>query len=120
MDCIHIEDLLLRCIIGVNPEERREKQNVTVCLTLFADLRESGRSDELADTVNYRQVKRQVCELVENSKYYLVEKMAAEIARLCLETPRVERVRVRVEKPGALRFARTVAVEIERTPADLG
>jgi 2-amino-4-hydroxy-6-hydroxymethyldihydropteridine diphosphokinase len=48
-----------------------------------------------------------------------VEKMVAEIAATCLEDPGVERVVVRVEKPGALRFARSVGVEIERTRADL-
>ena len=47
------------------------------------------------------------------------EKLAAEIAAICLEDPRVERVTVRVEKPGALRFARSVGVEIDRTRADL-
>ena len=44
--------------------------------------------------------------------------MAAEIARLILTEFAVERVQVRVEKPGALRFARSVGVEIERTRAD--
>jgi 2-amino-4-hydroxy-6-hydroxymethyldihydropteridine diphosphokinase len=45
--------------------------------------------------------------------------MAAEIAAICLEDPRVERATVRVEKPGALRFARSVGVEIDRNRADL-
>jgi 2-amino-4-hydroxy-6-hydroxymethyldihydropteridine diphosphokinase len=58
--------------------------------------------------------------LVEGSSFHLVEKMAAEIAALCLDEPAVERVTVRVEKPGALRFARSVGVEIERTRAELG
>ncbi len=45
--------------------------------------------------------------------------MAAEIAAICLEDPRVEEVSVRVEKPGALRFARSVGVEIHRPRAVL-
>ena len=45
----------------------------------------------------------------------LVEKMASEIAGICLLDPQVERAIVRVEKPGALRFARSVGVEIDRT-----
>jgi dihydroneopterin aldolase len=44
-----------------------------------------------------------------------VEALAADLARLCLETRGVEKVRVRVEKPGAVRFSRSVGVEIERT-----
>ena len=48
-----------------------------------------------------------------------MERLAAEIAAICFEDPRVEAVDVRVEKPGAVRFARTVGVEIHRTRADM-
>ena len=65
--------------------------------------------------MDYKQVKQQVLALVEGSSFYLVEKLAQEVARLCLKAPRVERVTVIVDKPGALRFARSVAVEITRT-----
>lgn len=118
-DQIHIADLNLRCIIGLYPEERREKQDVILNLTLFCDLRKAGETDDLHDTVDYKAVKQQVRDLVENSSFLLVEKLAAEVARRVLATaPGVERVRVRVDKPGALRFARTVAIEIERSRAD--
>jgi dihydroneopterin aldolase/D-erythro-7,8-dihydroneopterin triphosphate epimerase len=113
-DMIHIEDLLLRTIIGINEEERRKRQDVLINITLYADTRAAGRSDDIADAVNYRTIAKQVIQCVEASSFFLVEKMAAEIAAICLSDPRVERARVRVEKPGALRFARSVGVEIER------
>jgi FolB domain-containing protein len=114
-DQIQIKDLHLRTIIGINDEERRNRQDVLINITLYADTRPAGRSDEIGDAVNYRTITKQVIELVENSSFFLVEKMAAEIAAICLVDPRVERARVRVEKPGALRFARSVGVEIDRT-----
>jgi FolB domain-containing protein len=113
-DLILIRDLLLRAIIGINPEERRNRQDVRINVTLYADTRAAGLSDDIADAVNYRTITKRVIALVEGSQFYLVEKMASEIAAICLEDPRVERARVRVEKPGALRFARSVGVEIER------
>jgi FolB domain-containing protein len=118
MDRILIGDLRFRCIIGINPEERREKQDVIVNLALHTDLRTAGTTDAIADTVNYKNVKLKIRELVEGSAFNLVEKLASEIARICLEPRAVQRVVVRVDKPGALRFARTVAVEVERTRAD--
>ena len=118
-DQIQIKDLLLRTIVGINEEERRNKQDVLINLVLYADTRAAGASDDIADAVNYRTITKRIINLVEGSQFYLVEKMAAEIAALCLEDPRVEKVNVRVEKPGALRFARSVGVEIERTRADL-
>jgi 2-amino-4-hydroxy-6-hydroxymethyldihydropteridine diphosphokinase len=117
-DKIQIQDLLLRAIIGINDEERRNRQDVLINVTLHADTRAAGRSDDMADAVNYRTLTKRIIALVENSQFYLVEKLAAEIAALCLDDPRVERADVRVEKPGALRFARSVGVEIQRTRAD--
>jgi 2-amino-4-hydroxy-6-hydroxymethyldihydropteridine diphosphokinase len=119
MDKIHVRDLLLRAIIGINPEERRKRQDVVLNYTLYADLRSAGRSDDIADAVNYRTVTKTLIHLVEHARFFLVEALAAEAARLCLDYPGVEAVTMRVEKPGALRFARSVGVEIHRTRADL-
>jgi len=118
-DLIRIKDLLLRTIIGINEEERRNRQDVLINITLHTDTRAAGASDEIEDAVNYRTIAKRVIKLVEDSSFYLVEKMAAEIAAICLEDPRVEAVDVRVDKPGALRFARSVGVEIHRTRSDV-
>jgi dihydroneopterin aldolase/D-erythro-7,8-dihydroneopterin triphosphate epimerase len=118
-DQILIKDLLLRTVIGINEEERRDRQDVLVNLVLSVDTRLAGVSDDVAQTVNYRSVTKRVIQLVETSQFYLVEKLAAEIAAICLDDPRVERVRVTVEKPGALRFARSVGLTIERDQDDV-
>jgi FolB domain-containing protein len=118
VDRIIIEDLLLRCIVGVNPDERTKEQDVNLRITLSLDLRQAGSSDDLADTVDYKTLKGDIRALVEGSRFFLIERLAHEIARLCLQRPGVQGATVRLEKPGALRFARTVAVEIERSRAD--
>ena len=114
MDRISIRDLALRCIIGVQDFERREKQDVLINLEMEADLREAGASDDIADTVDYKAIKKRIIALVEDSRFNLIEALAEAIARTALEDPRVERIKVLVEKPGALRFARSVGVEIVR------
>ena len=113
-DYIEIEDLLLRTIIGINPEERVNRQDVVLNLRLQTDTRAAAASDSIDDAVNYRTICKRVIDLVEGSSFQLVEKMAEEIARLCLSDERVQRVWVSVRKPGALRFAKTVGVTIER------
>lgn len=117
-DRILIRNLLLRTIIGINESERHNRQDVVLNITLETDTRAAGLSDNIEDAVNYRTITKEIIEHVENSRYYLVEKLAAEIARLCLAHPRVSRVTVRVEKPGALRFADSVGVEITRSRED--
>jgi FolB domain-containing protein len=119
MDKIVIKDLLVRGIIGINPEERTKLQDILINVVLYADIRQAGRSDEIGDAVNYKTITKRVIEHVENSSDYLVEKLVTDIARIILtEFEGVERVKVRVEKPGALRFARSVGIEIERSRSD--
>jgi len=114
MDRIRICDLLVRCILGINERERHEKQDVVINLTLYTDLHKAGKSDLIEDTVDYRALKKRVLSMAEGSQYFLVEALAEAIAGLCLDQQEVQQVDVCVEKPHALRFARSVAVEITR------
>lgn len=113
-DRIFIRDLQIRCIIGVDEFERQERQNVVAHITLQLDLRQAGRTDALTDSVDYSALKKQVLHVAENSQYRLIEALAQKIADECLRHERIECVEVVVEKPGALRFARTVGVQIVR------
>ena len=119
MDQIFITDLLAHGIIGVNDWERENPQDILINIVLFADLKKAGDSDNLLDSVNYRTVAKKVLAHAETAKRFTVEALAADLARLCLEEPGVQKVRIRVEKPGAVRFSRSVGVEIERSKADL-
>ncbi len=114
MDHILIEDLLVRCVLGVTEEERREKQDVVVTISLAADVSKAARSDRFADAVDYRAVKKRVFAMIESSQYHLVEALAERIAQICLEHPGVCEAQVTVTKPSALRFARAVGVRIVR------
>lgn len=118
MDKIRIKDLRFRCIIGINPDERHEKQDVDINLVLFTDLSVPCRSDRIEDTLDYKTLKQRIRTFVKASSFNLIERLAQGIADICLEDERVAKVRVRLDKPGALRFARTVGVEIERERGD--
>lgn len=117
-DRILVRDLLVRGILGLNDWERKAKQDILVNLEIAVDAREAGRTDDMADSLDYRTVTKSIIQYVESSEHFLVEALAAEIARIVTVEHGAARVRVRVEKPGALRFARSVGIEIERTPAD--
>jgi FolB domain-containing protein len=114
VDRILIRELLVRCVLGVDAEERREMQDVLISVTLHADLRPAGQSDRLGDAIDYRRIKKRILAAAEGSRYRLIEALAERVAALCLEDPGVKRVDVLVEKPGSLRFARSAGVEITR------
>ncbi|MHC4519809.1 MAG: dihydroneopterin aldolase [Planctomycetota bacterium] len=113
-DQIFITDLRFRCIVGVTEDERREKQDIVTHITLDVDLRKAGQTDAIDDTVDYRAVKKAILVMAEQSQFQLVEALAESIADICLAHRRVSRAVVVLEKPGALRFARTVGVRITR------
>ncbi len=114
MDRIVINDLLVRCVLGVDDEERREMQDVLITVALHAALRRAGQSDRLEDAVDYRRIKKEILAAADGSRYRLVEALAEKVAALCLAHAGVERVDVTVEKPGSLRFARSALIEISR------
>ncbi len=114
-DRIHIRELLLRCIIGIREWERDTPQHITLDITLYTDFSKACVSDDIRDTVDYVTIKKNVIDKVEKSSFLLVERLAQVVAETCLEDERVVRVDVTLSKPGALRFARTVAVEISRS-----
>jgi len=119
-DKIYIRDLQVRCIIGVEPEERREKQDILINLVLYTDCKPAGMSDNINDALDYKKVKKTILKHIENSSFYLIEKLAEEIAHICLSFEKVAKVTVTVDKPGVLRFARSVAVEITRSRENAG
>ncbi len=119
-DRIFIRDLALRCIIGIYPDERREKQDVIINVVLAGDLATAAQSDQIEDTINYKTIKKQIVKLVEASDFNLIETMAGRILDICLTDPKVEQATVTIDKPGALRFARSVAVELSRRRAAAG
>ena len=114
MDRIIIRDLLVKGILGIYEHERHQPQDILINLTLYTDIRAAGQSDDIADCIDYEKLAQQVQAKTINARRFTVEALATDIARLCLDTPGVQGVRVRVEKPGALQFTRAVGVEIER------
>jgi len=114
VDQVIIKDLVSRGIIGIHDWERAQEQEILINLVLFTDVSRAAASDSIADCLNYQTMVERVLAHAERVRRFTVEALAVDIARLILEEPAVQRVRVRVEKPGAIPSARLVGVEIER------
>ena len=115
MDKIFIKDLVARGIIGVNEWERENPQEILINITAFTDTRRGAETDDLADCVDYSALAQKIQAHTETAARFTVEALAEDLAKICLGERGVEKVIVRVEKPGAVRFASSVGVEIERT-----
>jgi FolB domain-containing protein len=118
LDKIIIKNLLVRGIIGINDWEREKPQDILINVEVMADLRKAGETDAIEDAVNYRTIAKKVITHTETVGRFTVEALASDIAKICLAEPGAISARVRVEKPGALRFAESVGVEVERHRED--
>jgi dihydroneopterin aldolase/D-erythro-7,8-dihydroneopterin triphosphate epimerase len=115
MDRIFIRDLRVTCIIGTLPEERLKRQALRLNVELTVSLVKAGRTDLLTETVDYHALEADIATLARGSRFRLIERMAEEVAALCLARPGVRRAQVTVDKPAAGRFARSMAVQVIRT-----
>jgi FolB domain-containing protein len=118
MDKVIIKDLVARGVIGVNDWERKIQQEILINIIAFTDTRRAGISDNIQDCVDYKALSKKVLAHAQSAAPLTVEAMANGIANLCLEDAKILRIIVRVEKPGAVRFAKSVGVEVERSRAD--
>ena len=114
-DRVFVEGLEFYCVLGVHEFERRGTRRVCIDLDIESDCRTAGHSDDVGDALDYHAVAKLVQRIVEGSSFRLVEALAESIASAVLaDFPRAESLRVRVAKPGAIRWADTVGVVIER------
>jgi len=115
MDKTFIKDLRVRGIIGINDWEREQIQDMLINIEVFSDMRRAAETDDIKDCVNYRTLAKRVQAHAETAARLTVEALANDLAKLCLQEKGAQKVIVRVEKPGAVRFSNSVGVEIERS-----
>ncbi len=114
MDTIFLHDLKVDTVIGIWDWERKIRQTVVIDLDMSADIAKAAATDSVDDTLNYKNVAKRVQQFVADSSFQLVETLAERIAGIVTDEFGVAWVRVRVNKPGAIRGARDVGVIIER------
>ena len=114
MDIIFLHDLKVETVIGIWDWERKIRQNVVIDLDMAADIRKAAETDSVDDTLNYKLVAKRLQQFVGESEFQLVETLTEKIAAIVTDEFDVPWVRVRVNKPGAIRGARDVGVSVER------
>ena len=114
MDIVFLHEMKVDTVIGIWEWERRIRQTVVIDVEMSADIAKAAASDDVADTLNYKSVAKRVQSFVSESSFKLVETLAERIAGIIRDEFDVAWVKVRVNKPGAIRGSRDVGVLIER------
>ena len=114
MDRIFLSEMKIETTDGIWEWEKRIKQQVIIDIEMSADIKKAAATDQIEDTLNYKAVAKSVRKLVEESSFQLVETMAEKISELVIGEHNVSWVRVKVNKPGAIRGSKGVGIIIER------
>ena len=115
MGIIAIQDLRIRCIVGVHTHERKVEQDLFVDVRMEADFGEASRTDHLSHTIDYTRVAALLEEWMRREKFMLIETLADRACDLLRsEWPQVTRCRVTIKKPAALPLARYASVTSEK------
>ena len=113
-DKIFIQGLEIACIIGTLPWERKKKQKIILDLEFSAPVKKAARRDDLRDALNYQKIAERATEFVSGSRFFLIETLAEHLARALLLEFKLKGLTLRISKPGAVRNAKNVGVEILR------
>jgi FolB domain-containing protein len=113
-DLIHIQNIRVKAILGLYPEERLNPQDFIVSAKLYLDLKQAGVSDDLNDTVDYDSLHRELAHIAKTSECLLIEKLAELCANKCLTKALVQACEITIDKPEALELADNVAISIYR------
>lgn len=120
MDKVIIQNLRVRGILGIHDWERVTPREIVINAEIFTDTGGAAVSDEIGDCVNYSEMAKKLRAHAESAARMTVERLANDLAEICLQERGVLGVRVRVDKPGAVPEAESVAVEVERGRAATG
>lgn len=115
MDRVFIENLTIETVIGIFDWEREIRQAVSIDLEMYCDVSKPAASDRIDDALDYKAVAKRLIRFVEQAEFQLVETLAERCAEIVLNEFPVERLRLKLGKPGAVRGSSSVGVIIERS-----
>ena len=113
-DTIYIRDLRVETIIGIFGWEREVRQQISMDLDLEFDVSVPGKSDSIEDTLDYKKITKSLIAFIESSEYKLIEALGEGIVDHLKSKFGIKKVKLRLSKPGALRFSKDVGIMIER------
>jgi len=114
MDIIFLGGLEIQTIIGIYDWERETKQTIILDIEMAFDIEKAAETDDIQYTLDYKTVSKRIISFVEDSQFYLVEKLIVEIARIICNEFNVSWVKITLNKKGAIRGASDVGIVIER------
>lgn len=114
MDTIFISELKVQTKLGVPEWERMVPQTIILDIEIGYDLAPAGKSDAIADTIDYGAIVTRIRDTLTEHNFQLVEALAEHVCQLILKEFKAESVKIKVAKPAILPGLKALGVIIER------
>jgi 7,8-dihydroneopterin aldolase/epimerase/oxygenase len=114
VDIIFLGGLEIKTIIGIYDWERVTRQTVVLDIEMAFDIAKAAETDNIEYTLDYKKVSKRIISFVEESQFFLVEKLIVEIAKILQDEFAIPWVKITLNKKGAISDASDVGITIER------
>ena len=115
---VFIKDFIIQEIIGIHEHEKTEKQKIK--FNIVVDVNQNTVPDEkdIKSIVDYEKITNKLENLVKNKKYNFLESLAEDSFKEIFEDKRINSVKIKIEKPDAIKNADSVGVEVFKNRND--
>jgi len=115
---VFIKDFIIQEIIGIHEHEKTKKQKIK--FNIVVDVNQNTVPDEkdIKSIVDYEKITNKLENLVKNKKYNFLESLAEDSFKEIFEDKRINSVKIKIEKPDAIKNADSVGVEVFKSRSD--
>ena len=112
---IFIKNLQIPVVVGHVAPERHAPQTIRFNIAVWADVEKSITSHDLADTIDYVVIQKEIQKLAASKEYILIETLASEVLDVCMQAARIVKAWLSLEKPHKFPESESVGIEMERS-----
>ena len=115
---IFIKDFIIHEIIGIHDYEKVKKQKIKFNIVIDINQNTLPNEKDLRSIINYEKITKKLENLVKNKKYNFLESLAEDSFVEIFKDKRISSVKIKIEKPDAIKNASSAGVEIFKSRSD--
>jgi len=115
---VFIKDFIIQEIIGIHEHEKIKKQKIKFNIVVNVNQNTVPDEKDIKSIVDYEKITNKLENLVKNKKYNFLESLAEDSFKEIFEDKRINSVKIKIEKPDAIKNADSVGVEVFKNRSD--
>ena len=115
---VFIKDFIIEEIIGIHEHEKVKKQKIIFNVIIDVDQNTIPSEKNIKSIIDYEKITNKLENLTKSKKYNFLETLAEDSFREIFEDKRINSVKIKIEKPDAIKNAGSVGVEVFKTRKD--